>query len=113
MTSAARPHVGFIGLGKMGFPICRHIRAAGFPATAFVRNSIASEKAKSIDVATSDTLPAIAELSDIVVSAITDDDALRALTAGPDGLAAQMRKGSLYIDTSTVSPQASAEAATF
>src|SRR5262245_18087068 len=111
MTSPARPQIGFIGLGKMGVPICHHIRAAGYPLTAFVRHTTAREKAKSIDVATSDRLSAIADLSDIVISAITDDDALRAITMGSDGLAGHMRKGCLYIDTSTVSPQASAEVA--
>lgn len=111
MTVTAQPHVGFIGLGKMGVPICRHISAAPFQVKAFVRNAAGREKAKSIGVETAETLAAVAGQSDIIVSAVTDDEALRAIVSSPDGLANHMRKGSTYIDTSTVSPQASGEVA--
>jgi 3-hydroxyisobutyrate dehydrogenase-like beta-hydroxyacid dehydrogenase len=38
---------------------------------------------------------------------VTDDNALAAINAGPDGILAGLRPGTLYVDMSTVSPQAS------
>jgi 3-hydroxyisobutyrate dehydrogenase-like beta-hydroxyacid dehydrogenase len=42
---------------------------------------------------------------------VTDDAALAAVTSGPDGILAGLRPGTVYIDMSTVSPQASRELA--
>jgi 3-hydroxyisobutyrate dehydrogenase-like beta-hydroxyacid dehydrogenase len=42
---------------------------------------------------------------------VTDDAALAAVTSGPDGILAGLRPGSVYVDMSTVSPQASRELA--
>ncbi len=42
---------------------------------------------------------------------VTDDAALEAITGGPDGILAGLRPGTLYVDMSAVSPQASRELA--
>jgi 3-hydroxyisobutyrate dehydrogenase-like beta-hydroxyacid dehydrogenase len=47
----------------------------------------------------------------VVFSMVTDDAALAAVTSGPDGILAGLRPGSVYVDMSTVSPQASRELA--
>src|SRR3954454_16813357 len=39
---------------------------------------------------------------------VTDDDALRAITGGPDGILAGLMPGAVYVDMSSVSPHASA-----
>ncbi len=111
MSNTAKSRVGFIGLGKMGTPMCRHIAAAGYPVTAFVRNAAAREKAAALGIATSDSISALARSSDIVVSAIIDDKALADIVSGEDGLATNMKTGATLIETSTVSPAASAAAA--
>ena len=33
--AAAKPRVGFIGLGVMGFPMAWHLAKAGYPLTAY------------------------------------------------------------------------------
>ena len=45
--------------------------------------------------------------SDVVISMVTDADALETVTQGPDGILAGLRPGSVYIDMSTVSPTTS------
>lgn len=111
MTDTAKPRIGFIGLGKMGTPMCRHIAAAGFPVTAYVRHDAGRKKAKSLGLSTAENIQALAASSDIVVSAIIDDKALADIVSGDNGLAANMKPGSTLIETSTVSPDASAAAA--
>ena len=58
-----------------------------------------------------DSVAALAAASDIVVSAIIDDKALVDIVAGDGGLAKYMKSGTTLIETSTVSPAASAAAA--
>jgi 3-hydroxyisobutyrate dehydrogenase-like beta-hydroxyacid dehydrogenase len=58
-----------------------------------------------------DTPRAVAANAEVVFSMVTDDDALAAVTAGPDGILAGLRPGALYIDMSTVSPSVSRELA--
>jgi 3-hydroxyisobutyrate dehydrogenase-like beta-hydroxyacid dehydrogenase len=47
----------------------------------------------------------------VIFSMVTDDAALEAITSGPDGILAGLAPGKIYIDMSTVSPQASRELA--
>ena len=49
----------------------------------------------------------VAASTDVVLSMVTDDEALEAITAGPHGLLAGLQPGQVYVDMSTVSPQAS------
>jgi 3-hydroxyisobutyrate dehydrogenase-like beta-hydroxyacid dehydrogenase len=58
-----------------------------------------------------DTPREVAANAEVVFSMVTDDAALAAVSAGPDGILAGLRPGALYIDMSTVSPGASRELA--
>ena len=49
--------------------------------------------------------------AEVVFSMVTDDAALAAITSGPDGILAGLWPGAIYVDMSTVSPQASRELA--
>jgi 3-hydroxyisobutyrate dehydrogenase-like beta-hydroxyacid dehydrogenase len=49
----------------------------------------------------------VAASADVIFSMVTDDDALAAIAEGPGGLLAGLAPGKVYIDMSTVSPQAS------
>jgi 3-hydroxyisobutyrate dehydrogenase-like beta-hydroxyacid dehydrogenase len=111
MSNEANIRVGFVGLGKMGTPMCRHISAVGFDVTAFVRNDAGRAKAVAIGVNAADTLAEVTLGANVVISAITDDQAMINIVSGPAGLAANMKRGSTLIETSTVSPQASEQVA--
>jgi 3-hydroxyisobutyrate dehydrogenase-like beta-hydroxyacid dehydrogenase len=58
-----------------------------------------------------DTPREVAAAAPVVFSMVTDDAALAAITSGPDGILAGLRPGAVYVDMSTVSPQASRELA--
>jgi 3-hydroxyisobutyrate dehydrogenase-like beta-hydroxyacid dehydrogenase len=108
MADIAELSVGFVGLGKMGTPMCKHIIAAGHDVTAFVRNDAGRAKAAAIGAKPADNLPALAAQSQVVISALTDDAALLDVARV---LASHMKPGSTYIETSTVSPKASEQVA--
>lgn len=101
-------NIGWIGLGKMGLPICRRLAAAGLTVTAYVRSDGAQEKARSEGFESSRTLAALAS-TDMIISAISDDRALAAIM--DTDLLGTLRPGRIFMDISTVSPAASSDAA--
>ena len=101
--------IGWIGAGKMGGPMSQNVVTAGGAVTVFdpVPENLAAAVAAGAREGTSNQ--ALAEGADIVVSMIPNDAVLRAVTMGGDGVFKVMQPGSVYLDMSTVSPEASAE----
>ena len=58
-----------------------------------------------------DTAGEVAAAADVTFSMVTDDQALAAIAGGPDGVLAGLAPGKVWVDMSTVSPQASRELA--
>lgn len=108
MTTGAVQSVGWIGLGKMGLPICRRLRTAGFQVTVFARNDAGAAKAEAEEFPICRSLDGLAG-SQVIVSAIPDDAALLGLMT--DAFLAALRRDHVFVDISTVSPRASAEVA--
>ena len=101
-----RTRIGFVGLGSMGGPLAGRLL---YRNRVFGTNRTRSEARALIDqgLIWRDTPREVAAGADVVFSMVTDDRALDAVTAGPDGILAGLRPGALYIDLSTVSPGAS------
>ncbi len=100
--------IHFTGIGKMGLPMAGHLAAAGHALTVSdpcdERCELAQEQGLAV---VSDAAAAMAQ-ADAVFSSLPHDAALRAVAAQ---VAAAARPGTVYVDTSTVSLQASADAA--
>lgn len=98
------PALGFVGLGAMGGRMARRLLEGGFTLHGYNRTP-----AKAADlVAAGMTLAAspreVAERAEAVFTMVTDDDALEAVTRGPQGIVAGLRPGAILIEMSTVSP---------
>jgi len=109
MTTAM--NVGWVGVGRMGLPMAGHLLAAGHAITAFdvAPAGVAALVARGASAAASPA--AAARGMDVTFSSIPHDAALRTIALADDGVLAGAAPGSTYIDTSTVSPQISAEVA--
>ncbi len=95
-----KPTIGFIGLGLMGAPMAARLLNAGFSANLFNRTK---EKAESLiqQGGIWRELPEeAAKNSEIVITMVTNDDALLALS---EKIESSLRIGGLHIDCSTVS----------
>jgi 3-hydroxyisobutyrate dehydrogenase-like beta-hydroxyacid dehydrogenase len=103
--------IGFIGAGRMGGPMVRFLVKAGYVVTVCDPDPNARARARSHGAAEAPTIKACVLASDIVFSSLPDDKVLRHVTLGPDGVFASASAGLIYIDTSTVSPAASADVA--
>jgi 3-hydroxyisobutyrate dehydrogenase-like beta-hydroxyacid dehydrogenase len=103
--------VGWIGVGKMGLPICKRLQSAGFKVRALCRNGASESIATTNGFEVARTIGETAESADLVVSAISDDKALAAITFAEGGLKDSLNRQQIYVDMSTVSPEASAKVA--
>lgn len=101
----ARVHVA--GVGKMGLPMAGHFHAAGHAVTVSDLSEARLLLARGQGLQVAEARAAMA-LADIIVSSLPNDAALRQVAAQVAGAA---RRGAIYVDTSTVSQQVSAEVA--
>lgn len=95
--------IGWIGAGKMGLPICQRLKAAGHDVVVFARNETSAESLSAQGLHVARTLAGLCNNAETVFSSISDDAALLDILDG----VATLKKGSTYIDISTVSPQVS------
>jgi 3-hydroxyisobutyrate dehydrogenase-like beta-hydroxyacid dehydrogenase len=101
--------VGFVGLGAMGSRMARRLVDAGYEVLAWNRTTA---KVRRLAGATpADTPAGVAAHADVVITMVADPVALRAVTEGPDGVAAGVRTGSTVVEMSTVGPAAVARLA--
>ena len=109
-TNAIRS-IGFIGLGAMGSRIANRLLGAGHRVYATNRTAAKAQPLVERGLVWLGTPREVAASGDVVLSMVTDDAALEAITAGPHGLLAGLEPGQIYVDMSTVSPQASRQLA--
>ena len=96
--------VGFIGLGLMGRPMGLNLLKAGFPLTVWNRTPGRTEALAAAGATVSSTPREVAASSDVVITIVSDPPALESVLWGPAGALGSMARGSLLIDSSTVSP---------
>jgi 3-hydroxyisobutyrate dehydrogenase-like beta-hydroxyacid dehydrogenase len=103
--------LGFVGLGVMGSRVVRRLLNAGHQVVGFNRTRSKAQWLLDAGMIWGETPRAVAESSDIVLSMVSNTEALRSVIEGPDGLLAGLSAGKVYMDMSTVSPAFSQELA--
>jgi 3-hydroxyisobutyrate dehydrogenase-like beta-hydroxyacid dehydrogenase len=103
--------IAWIGTGKIGLPMMTRAMQAGFDMTAFDSSPARLALAQQQGVKSGASAKAAVQGRDVVVTSLPDDNALRDAMFGADGIVAQMASGAVLIETSTVSPEISAELA--
>jgi 3-hydroxyisobutyrate dehydrogenase-like beta-hydroxyacid dehydrogenase len=99
--------IGFIGLGAMGRAIVPRLMAAGHQVTGWNRSRDKAETLVASGMALGESPRAVAADCEIAFSIVTDGAAVQAVALGPDGIIAGLPAGGIYIDMSTISPDAS------
>ena len=92
--------IGFIGLGQMGSPIARNLMKAGHELTVYNRTR---SKAASLGARVANTPADAAREAEVVITMLADDDAVKEVVFGADGLANTLRPGSIHVSMSTIS----------
>lgn len=108
-TMSATASVAWIGLGKLGLPLAARLAASGQRVAGQDRDPGRAALGTEGDLEIVPTLAEAARGRDVVFACLPDDAVLRAVALGPAGVLAAMEPGSVFVETSTVSPEASGE----
>jgi 3-hydroxyisobutyrate dehydrogenase-like beta-hydroxyacid dehydrogenase len=100
-------NIGFVGLGAMGSGIVPRLMAAGHAVTGWNRSREKAESLIKSGMRFAATPRAAAAGADIVFSIVTDAPAVRSVALGTEGIIAGLQAGSIYVDMSTIAPDAS------
>ena len=101
--------VGFAGLGDMGQAIVPRLIAGGHTVTGWNRTKEKAEPLFKLGMRWADSPRQLASQSEIVFSMVTDSAAVKALALGENGIISGLRKDAVYLDMSTIDPEASRE----
>jgi len=103
--------VAFVGLGVMGYPMAGHLKTkGGHDLTVYNRTSAKSEKwVAQFGGRSAPTPRAAAESQDFVMACVGNDNDLREVMLGSDGVFAGVRKGAMVIDHTTASAEIARE----
>jgi len=94
--------IGFIGLGNMGHPMAKNLEKAGFQLSVFNRTAEKAEDFKERSIV-QNTISDVVKNSDVIFTMLTNDAAVKAVY---EEVLIQDISGKLFIDMSTISPEA-------
>lgn len=104
--------VGFIGLGIMGRGMTRNLLKAGFEVTVWNRTASRMEELAAEGAKPSASPADLASKCDLMITCVSDTPDVEQVILGEQGVIHGAKAGSLVIDMSTISPQATREIAT-
>jgi len=97
-------NVAFIGLGVMGYPMAGYISKAGHNVTVYNRTDTKTDKwLAEFKGSKADTPAKAAKSADFVFTCVGNDEDLKEVTIGENGIYTTIKKGSIYIDNTTAS----------
>ena len=103
-------NVAFIGLGVMGYPMAGYISKAGHNVTVYNRTKSKAEKwINEYKGKMANTPAEAADGADFIFTCVGNDNDLKEVSLGENGLFNKAKKGCVYIDNSTVSAEISRE----
>jgi 3-hydroxyisobutyrate dehydrogenase-like beta-hydroxyacid dehydrogenase len=102
-------HIGFIGTGRMGDPMCRNLLNAGFELTIYDKSKAALEPLAALGAHVAASPAEVATTAEVVLVSLPTPDVVRKV-------AHEVATGSrvkFFIDVSTTGPRVAAELAQF
>ncbi|PJJ60744.1 NAD(P)-dependent oxidoreductase [Hymenobacter chitinivorans] len=103
--------IGWIGLGNMGTPMSRRLLSAGYPVAVYNRSPEKAVALREAGATVAASPAALLTAAEVVFLMVSDDQAVRELFTGPEGLLQGAGPKKLLINMSTVSPGVSRELA--
>ena len=101
---SSKQKVGFVGLGVMGYPMAGHLMNSGFEVAVYNRTSLKADHWVSEHGGVSRPTPrTTAAEADMVFSCVGNDDDLRSVVLGDEGIFAGMKDGACLVDHTTTS----------
>src|ERR1700741_2183363 len=97
--------IGWVGLGTMGIPMARNLLNKGFPLCVYNRTREKEKELTQLGATSACSLQHLSQINDLVITMVTDDEAIEQVYNSSNGLLADPARGTLMIDMSTVGTQ--------
>ena len=103
--------IGFVGVGRMGANMARRLREVGYPVVAVydVYREAAQSLAQESGCEACSTLARVTALSDVVITVVTDDTAMRRIYADKKDNLLRSAAGKVFINCATITPKVHVE----
>lgn len=101
--------IGFIGLGIMGRAMARRLVDAGHRVAVWNRDSSKAAELEAAGARRAATPREAALGAEVVITMVTDSDAVKSVVLGSDGVLAGCAEGTVVVDMSTIHPSVARE----
>ncbi|MCS7116721.1 MAG: 2-hydroxy-3-oxopropionate reductase [Nitrososphaerota archaeon] len=96
--------IGFIGLGVMGKPMSKNLLKAGYSLVVYDIRPEPVEELVKLGAERANSPKEVAEKCNIIITMLPDGPDVEQVILGPNGVLEGLRKGSIVIDMSSISP---------
>ena len=103
--------IGFIGLGLIGAPMCLNLVKGKYSVSVWNRTRSKVEKLVDAGAVALESPKEVAKNSEIIITCVSDSKDVKEVILGDDGVIEGVRKDSIVIDMSTISPSVTREIA--
>ncbi len=104
-------NVALVGAGHMGAAIAERILQAGFALTVYNRTAAKTDSLAALGATVAQGTANLLSDGGVCLTMVSNDAALEAVAYGPEGVLGGAKAGSILVDMSTVSPEASSRVA--
>ncbi len=101
--------IGFVGLGNMGSRIARRLIDHGYQLLVYDRDPARLTAVAAQGAAVAASIRELASTVDVILSCLTNDQAVESVYTGREGVFAGARSGTIVLEMSTISPESSRE----
>ena len=107
--TADQVKIGFIGLGNMGSRMARRLLDHGYHLEVYDRDPAKAEAIAAKGGVLAKNILELAHGVNVLISCLTNDEAVQSVYAGVEGFFAGARAGTVVLEMSTISPESSRE----
>jgi 3-hydroxyisobutyrate dehydrogenase-like beta-hydroxyacid dehydrogenase len=104
-----KPRVGFVGIGNMGEPVCRHLLEEGYELGIYDVDPEALARLKDTPAEPAASPEALAAQADVVLLSLPNSDVVEEVVFAKSGLKDGLSSGKALIDTSSSRPSSTRE----
>jgi 3-hydroxyisobutyrate dehydrogenase-like beta-hydroxyacid dehydrogenase len=101
--------LGFIGLGNMGSRIAERLLDRGYQVAVYDLDPVRTRAVAEHGGTVAKSMAEVAGAVDVLLSCLTNDEAVRSVYTTPAGVFAAARPGTIVLEMSTISPDSSRE----
>jgi 3-hydroxyisobutyrate dehydrogenase-like beta-hydroxyacid dehydrogenase len=107
--TADQAKIGFIGLGNMGSRIAQRLVDHGYQLSVYDRDLARAAPIAAQGGVVAKSILELASTVDVILSCLTNDEAVESVYTGPEGVFTGARSGTIVLEMSTISPDSSRE----